>query len=93
MKWLFRVWLSVNIIVLVQAILSRETPSSGGGLAMVMFLLNMPSSLLTGISLNTLGVVKHASHSLNMLLIWIPFFTLGAIQWVLLKWFVRKIWG
>ena len=91
MKWLVRVWLSVNVLVLAQAILARETPSSGGELAMLMYLLNMPSSILTGIGMNTLGTINNSSHAIHMLLIWMPFFTLGAIQWLLLRWLIRKI--
>ncbi len=91
MKWLVRAWLSVNVLVLAQAIVAQETPSSGGELAMLMYLLNMPSSVLTGIRLNTLGTINNPSHAINMLLIWIPFFTMGAIQWLLLRWLIRKI--
>ncbi len=91
MKWLVRVWLSVNVLVLAQAILSQQTPSSGGELSMMMYLLNMPSSILTGIGLNILGPIHNPSHALHMLLIWMPFFTLGAIQWLLVRWLIRYI--
>lgn len=91
MKWLVRIWLIVNVVVLAQAILAHETPSTGGELGMLMYLLNMPSSILTGIGLNTLGTLNTPSHTINMLLIWMPFFTLGATQWLLLRWLIRKI--
>lgn len=94
MKWLLRLWLCVNVLVLAQAILAQETPSSGAELAMMMFFLNMPSSILTGIGLNTLGNVNHnTSHIMNMVLIWMPFFTLGSIQWLFLRWLIKKISG
>lgn len=92
MKWLVRVWFSVNLLVLVHAMLAQATPSSGGELAMLSFLLNFPSSILTGIGLNEAGFTPHPHmpHSLDMLLIWTPFFTMGAAQWLLLKWLVRR---
>ena len=91
MKWLVRIWLSVNVLVLAQAILAQQTPSSGGELSVMMYLLNMPSSILTGIGLNTLGPINNPSHAIHMLLIWMPFFTLGTIQWLFLGWLIRKI--
>ena len=92
MKWLVRVWLAVNVLVLVQALVARET-LPGGELAMLMFLLNLPSSIMTGMGLNAVGFATSldSPHSLNLLLVWLPFFTLGALQWSLLKWLSRKI--
>lgn len=61
---------------------------------MVIYLLNMPSPILTGIDTNTLGhVINNTSQNIHLVLIWMPFFIMGAIQWRLLRWLIQKISG
>ena len=83
-------WIGVCVAVLLPGLWVEPTPSSGGEVAFVMFMLTLPVSPATGMLLNAaeFGRWLPAAEPWHSLAIWLAFFVPGLLQWLA----VRGLW-
>jgi hypothetical protein len=82
------VWLAAVFLVLISGL--RAGGHAGGEVAMQMYLLTLPSSVITGMVLNQISYLHgSAPDSLHVLKVWVPFFLVGGLQIIALASLVR----
>ncbi len=76
----------VSMIILVMSLFGRTPEAGGGEVVMVMTMLSMPSSYLTGMFLNYIDymsppIISSLPGRAQLFMVWFPFFLGGLLQW------------
>ena len=86
-------WLATAAVVLTVGL--AHAPHSGGGVAMQMFVISLPSSLGVAKLLNEIGYrPTNTNGQVHIIMVWAPFFITGRLQalaiWATLRRFGRQ---
>lgn len=84
MRRVFVGWSVVALAVMMLFSLNGWSASSGGEFAMLMYTASLPSSILAGALLNMVDPkFPVAPAFIHLLLVWVPFYFCGLVQWLL----------
>jgi hypothetical protein len=83
-------WLAALGLVLVFGLLAEQ--SAGGEIAMQMFVLTLPVSIVVGVALNAISYSSPSTYeSLHVFFVWLPFF-IGALAQARIIFFLASFW-
>jgi len=83
-------WLAALGLVLVFGLLAEQ--SAGGEIAMQMFVLTLPVSIVVGVALNATSYSSPSTYeSLHVFFVWLPFF-IGALAQARIIFFLASFW-